>query len=90
MYCYKTNNVNIDFLQQYENVTKVYVKYATLSEYFDALWANDEIEYGTLKNQDFFPYFYQGYWVVRMPYNPLYELLIITFISRVTTPPDRH
>ncbi len=54
----------LDYMQQNQDTTHIYVKYATLSEYFAAVMATPNISYPTNTGGDFFPLDEQLYWTV--------------------------
>ncbi len=56
-------DILIEYLQQEQDQTGVYVKYGTLSEYYDALWA-ENITYFTERYNDYFPLDEGDYWTV--------------------------
>jgi hypothetical protein len=55
-------DILINYLQQNQGTTFIYVKYATLSEYFSAVMATPNITYPTNYGGDFFPLFESLYW----------------------------
>ena len=63
-----------DYLQQNQGNSFVYVKYATLSEYYDALQAVPNIVWPENHGNDFFPLFESLYWTV-IPPSPSPSLL---------------
>lgn len=59
-----------DYLQQTQDTTQVFVKYATLSDYFSAMWAGSSasnITYPTNYGSDFFPLDEDLFWTVCPP-----------------------
>ncbi len=55
----------VDYLQKEQAQTGVYVKYGTLSEYYDALWAANAT-YPTEKYNDYLPLDQGDYWTVHI------------------------
>lgn len=54
----------VAYLQKEQDTTHVYVKYATLSDYFTALMSVSGISYPTNNGGDFFPLLQDLYWTV--------------------------
>jgi hypothetical protein len=62
-------------MQQNEGTSFIYVKYATLSEYFTAARAVTGVQYPTDVGGDFFPLLDGKYWTVFIPFFPLCRLI---------------
>ena len=54
----------IDYLQQNEAKTNIFVKYATLSDYFAAVKAVPDMTFPSDNGDDFFPLNESGFWTV--------------------------
>lgn len=62
-------------MQQQQNTTHMYVKYATLSEYFAEVMSLTQYTYPTNNGGDFFPLDEIVYWTVPLSPLPLPSLL---------------